>query len=444
MESHWVALTILVVALLFYALLVLVDAALTMASRHEIRRMAENGDRRAGLVNRAQSQRSRWIATAVLLRTLFLLVAGSALIFWATHLQFTLAGQIATLAIAWLLIAALHLGARLLAQIRPLESALRFAWASEIALVLMTPFAFVLSWFSGQLRSSMESDDDSILIANDGTRLLLPSDSEADQIEESEKEMITSILEMDETVVREVMVPRIDMLALEETATIDEAINAIIEAGHSRIPVYEESVDQVIGVLYAKDILRLMHQDRAEESLRSILRPAYFVPLSKNVKTLLAEMRKHRVHIAIVVDEYGGTAGLVTIEDILEEIVGEIQDEYDAAEEVLIQRSGEHGYLINARLDIWSLAKLLDIDIEDEDADTAGGLVFGLLGHVAEPGESAEYQEWRFTVLGVDGRRIDRLRADPLTKHDNDEKAPQPNSTARTTGASMKLSPTEE
>jgi len=443
-ESYWAALIILVVALLFYALLVLVDAAITMASRHEIRRMTESGNRRAGLVNRAQSQRSRWIATAVLLRTLFLLVAGSALIYWATHLQFTLLGQFATLAIAWLLIAALHLGARLLAQAHPLDTVLRLAWASEIALVLMTPFAFALSWFSGQLRSTMESDDDSILIANDGTRLLLPGDGEADQIEESEKEMITSILEMDETVVREVMVPRIDMLALEETATIDEAIDAIISAGHSRIPVYEESVDQVIGVLYAKDILRLMHQDRAEGSLRSILRPAYFVPLSKNVKTLLAEMRKHRVHIAIVVDEYGGTAGLVTIEDILEEIVGEIQDEYDAAEEVLIQRSGEDGYLINARLDIWSLAKLLDIDIEDEDADTAGGLVFGLLGHVAEPGESAEYQGWRFTVLGVDGRRIDRLRADPVAKHEPDEKTPQPNNAARTSGASMKLSPTEE
>jgi CBS domain containing-hemolysin-like protein len=443
-ESHWAALVTLVVSLLFYTLLVLVDAALTQASRHEIRRLAESGNRRATFVNRLQNQRSRWIATAVLLRTLFLLVAGSALIFWATHLQFTLLGQIVTLAIAWLLIAALHLGARLLAQARPLETALRFAWASEAALVLMMPFAFVLSWFSNQLRSSMESDDDSIVIANDGTRLVRPSDSESDQIEESEKEMITSILEMDETVVREVMVPRIDMLALDETSTVDEAISAIIGAGHSRIPVYEESVDQIVGVLYAKDILRLMHSERTEESLRSLLRPAYFVPLSKNVKTLLAEMRKHRVHIAIVVDEYGGTAGLVTIEDILEEIVGEIQDEYDSAEEVLIQRSGEQGYLINARLDIWSLAKLLDIDIEDEDADTAGGLVFGLLGHVAQPGESTEYQGWRFTVLEVDGRRIDRLRADPIAKHQPDEKAPQPNNEARSSGASMKLSPTEE
>lgn len=443
MESHWVALLTLVVTLLLYCILVIVDAALTVASRHEIRRLAETGNRRAALASRAQNQRPRWVATAVLLRTLLLLIAGSALIFWATHLQFSLYGQIVTLAVAWLLIAALHLGARLVAQACPVEMALRLAWASEVALVLMTPFAYLLSWFSGQLRSGIESDDDSIVIATDGTRLVLPADGEGDQIEESEKEMITSILEMDETVVREVMVPRIDMLALDENATLDEAIDAIIGAGHSRIPVYEESVDQIIGVLYAKDILRLMHQERTEESLRSILRPAYFVPLSKNVKTLLAEMRKHRVHIAIVVDEYGGTAGLVTIEDILEEIVGEIQDEYDAAEEVLIQRSGEAGYLINARLDIWSLAKLLDIDIEDEDVDTAGGLVFGLLGHVAEPGESIEYQNWRFTVLGVDGRRIDRLRADPIVKHSDDEDEPQSNA-ARPTSASMKLSPTKE
>lgn len=439
MDSTWAALAVLLVALLFYTLLIIADAAVTMASRNEIRRLAEQGSKRALLLMRMQNLRPRWIATAVLLRTLLLLAAGSALIYWATHLQFGMTGQIGLLVAAWLLIAALHLGARLVAQTHPVETALRFAWVNEVALWLMMPFAFALSWFTRNLRTSIESEDDAIVVANDGTRLLLPSDSESDQIEESEKKMITSILEMDETVTREVMVPRPDMLALDETTTIDEAMDAIISAGHSRIPIYEENVDQIIGVLYAKDLLRIMHQQRTHEPLRTILRPAYFVPLSKNVKTLLSEMRKHRVHIAIVVDEYGGTAGLVTIEDILEEIVGEIQDEYDAVEESLIQRSGETGYLINARLDIWSLAKLLDLDIEDEDSDTAGGLVFGLLGHIAEPGESVEYQGWRFTVLAVDGRRIDRLRAEPVTgKNDSEPSAVQ------TATAPMKLSPSEE
>jgi CBS domain containing-hemolysin-like protein len=141
------------------------------------------------------------------------------------------------------------------------------------------------------------------------------------------------------------------------------------------------------------------------------------VPLSKNVKNLLAEMRKHRVHIAVVVDEYGGTAGLVTIEDILEEIVGEIQDEYDDAEVILVHPEGVDGFLIHGKLDTDSLAKLADLNLEDEDVDTAGGLVLGLLGHVPQPGESVELQGWHFTVLSVDGRRIETIRIEPVTTH---------------------------
>lgn len=443
MASQWAAVTVLVVALLVYLMVVLADAAQALASKSEVRRLAEQGGKRAALVQRAHVQHGRWIATALLLRIGSLLLAGSALVYFATHMGISLAGEIVVSAIVWLVIGAAHLWVRLLAQKEPLKTALRAAWIIEAALVLMTPFALLLRWFTNQVRSTVESEEDTILIANDGTRLLLPNDGESQPMEESEKEMITSILEMDETVVREVMVPRPAMVAIEASATLDEALDAIIGAGHSRIPIYEESIDQVLGVLYAKDILSFLREGRGSDPLASLLRPAYFVPLSKNVKTLLAEMRKHRVHIAIVVDEYGGTAGLVTIEDILEEIVGEIQDEYDAVEEVLIQRTGEASYIINARIDIYSLAKLLDIDIEDEDADTAGGLVFGLLGHIAEVGDVVAVQGWRFTVLAVDGRRIDSLRADPIEPPSDEEEQPRAKA-ARTNGTSLKLSPTEE
>lgn len=224
--------------------------------------------------------------------------------------------------------------------------------------------------------------------------------------------MIASILEMDDTAAREVMVPRMDMVSLNVETTLTDALDVIMEVGHSRIPVYEDNVDRIVGILYAKDLLHCYRENRNDASLRTLVRPAYFVPLSKKVNVLLRDMQKHRVHIAMVVDEYGGTAGLVTIEDILEEIVGDIQDEYDMGEENYVEVVGPDSYLLNSRLDLYSLAKLLDIELADEDADTLGGLIYSTLGHVPAQGETVELAHWRFTVLGIEGNRIDQVRAD--------------------------------
>jgi CBS domain containing-hemolysin-like protein len=231
---------------------------------------------------------------------------------------------------------------------------------------------------------------------------------------DSEKQMIASILEMDETVAREVMVPRMDIVALNVETSLRDALAVIIEAGHSRVPVYEENTDRIVGLLYAKDLLKCFQEDRSDIPIRSLLRPAYFVPASKKVNTLLREMQRDRIHIAVVVDEYGGTAGLVTIEDILEEIVGEIQDEYDQEAEIYVQALGPDTYLLNARFDIYSLAKLLDAELPEEDADTLGGMIYSVLGHVPEQGESVAVGGWRFTVLELEGRRIEQVRAEPV------------------------------
>jgi len=214
------------------------------------------------------------------------------------------------------------------------------------------------------------------------------------------------------------MVPRIDMVAIDVELSLEEALDVIMAAGHSRIPVYETHVDHIIGILYAKDLLKCYRDNRADAPIRTLLRPAYFVPVSKKVNTLLKEMQKQRVHIALVVDEYGGTAGLVTIEDIIEEIVGDIQDEYDHEEDVYVQALGADVYSLNSRLDVYSLSKLLDIEVPDEDADTLGGLIYSRLGHVPEQGEAVEWLNWRFTVLALDGQRIDQVRAELIAKPD--------------------------
>jgi CBS domain containing-hemolysin-like protein len=249
---------------------------------------------------------------------------------------------------------------------------------------------------------------------------LISAAEEEEPIEESEKQMIASILEMDETVAREVMVPRIDMVALSVETSLREALAVIIEAGHSRIPVYEENIDQIVGFLYAKDILKTFETNQVDVLTRTLLRPPYLVPVSKKVNTLLREMQRDRVHIAMVVDEYGGIAGLVTIEDILEEIVGEIQDEYDEDEETYVQVLEPNRYLLNARLDLYSLAKLLDTELPEEDADTLGGLIYSELGHVPVPGEMVEVGGWRFTVLSLEGRRIEEVRAEALNLQEDD------------------------
>ncbi len=214
------------------------------------------------------------------------------------------------------------------------------------------------------------------------------------------------------------MVPRIDVVSLDVNTPLRDALDVVIEAGHSRLPVYEGNIDHIAGFLYAKDLLRCFQENRDDMPISTLLRPVHYVPETKKVNALMREMQKRRVHVAMVVDEYGGTAGLVTIEDLIEEIVGEIQDEYDEEEDIFVQALEGDSYLINARYDLYSLSKLLDIDLSDEDADTLGGLIYSRLGHVPDQGESVEFSGWRFTVLSLDGRRIDQVRAEPIGSAD--------------------------
>jgi CBS domain containing-hemolysin-like protein len=269
-----------------------------------------------------------------------------------------------------------------------------------------------VGWPTGDQEAS--DSVDSALLSDDNFRRLINGDEEP--IKEREKEMIASILEMNETVAREVMVPRIDMIALNVETRLHEALAVIIEAGHSRIPVYEENIDQIVGFLYAKDVLRALANGQTDVAIRTLLRPPYLVPMSKKVNTLLREMQRDRVHIAMVVDEYGGIAGLVTIEDILEEIVGEIQDEYDAEEETFVRMLEPNRYVLNARLDLYTLARLLETELPEEDADTLGGLIYSELGHVPVVGESMEVAGWRFSVLSLEGRRIEEVRAEVVDR----------------------------
>ena len=236
-------------------------------------------------------------------------------------------------------------------------------------------------------------------------RAMAEAASEEDAIEEEEKELIHSIFEFGDTLVREVMVPRPDMVSAPMTASLRDVLDLVLKHGYSRIPIYKETVDDIVGIAYAKDLLRHLYAGKEDVALDTILREAYFVPDSKKVSDLLREMQARRVHIAVVLDEYGSTAGLVTIEDLLEEIVGEIADEYDR-EEPEIEPLGDGRYRASGRAAIDDVNDLLEVDLPHDEWDTVAGLMYGLLGAVPTQGERVRYEDLEFTAERVQGRRI--------------------------------------
>jgi CBS domain containing-hemolysin-like protein len=231
---------------------------------------------------------------------------------------------------------------------------------------------------------------------------------EEEEIEGEERELIHSVFEFGDTVVREVMVPRTDMVAMDAEAQLEQALETIVKAGYSRIPIYEGDTDNIIGVLYAKDLLRQSSEQRRGKTVVSLGRAPLFVPEQKKVAELLREMQQQRIHMAIVVDEYGGTAGLVTIEDLIEEIVGEIVDEYDQ-EEPLVEPIDDRTMRVDAKMPIDEVNELLGVELPHDEWDTVGGLVFGLTGRVPAVGELVRFDSIEFRTERVTGRRIQKV-----------------------------------
>jgi CBS domain containing-hemolysin-like protein len=252
-------------------------------------------------------------------------------------------------------------------------------------------------------------------VIEDELHELMEASEEEGLINEDESEMIRAIFALGETVVREVMVPRTDMACIPEDATTEELIATIIGCGHSRIPVYEGTVDNITGVLYAKDLLKFWGESSASLDINKVARQPFYIPETKKLEELLQEFKKRRVHIAIVIDEYGGTSGLITIEDLLEQIVGDIQDEYDIEEE-LIQLQPDGTTVVDARLPIEEFEQFFDVTVEREKFDTVGGLIFFLLGRIPRNGDKVACSGILLTVLSAGERRIGKLRAEKISE----------------------------
>lgn len=238
---------------------------------------------------------------------------------------------------------------------------------------------------------------------------LIDESEEQGIINEDEGDMLHSIFEFGETIVREIMIPRTEMVSCSHDATFQQVLDTIIESGHSRVPVFEGTHDKITGFIYAKDLLRHWGQDVDTKCIDKVIRPPYFIPESKKIESLLQDFKTKRVHIAIVVDEYGGTSGLVTIEDLLEEIVGEIQDEYDTDEALLIEEP-DGSLLVDARLGIDELEEYFDIEIHQDKFDTVGGYLTHLFDQVPDVGDYIIDAELHMTVVESDDRKIHKIR----------------------------------
>jgi len=249
---------------------------------------------------------------------------------------------------------------------------------------------------------------------------LVEASEEEGLINEEESGMIRAIFALGETVVREVMIPRTAMACVSADASVDDLLATINGCGHSRIPVFEGTVDNITGVLYAKDLLKFWGEDSPELDVRKIARPPFYVPESKNLEELLSEFKKRRVHIAIVIDEYGGTSGLITIEDLLEQIVGDIQDEHDIEEE-LLQPEPDGSAVVDAMLPIEDFEEYFNVVVEREKFDTVGGLIFYLLGRIPRIGDTALVEGVLLTVLSVGQRRIGKIRAERKGEEQSEE-----------------------
>jgi CBS domain containing-hemolysin-like protein len=261
---------------------------------------------------------------------------------------------------------------------------------------------FIIKLFGGDIQRTK------VLVSEEEIKTLVDVGEEAGIIERDEREMINSIFEIGDIEVTEVMVPRIDMIYLEEESTLEEALNVVMEYGYSRIPVIKDTIDNVVGILYAKDLLIYSKKNPSDFEILKLIRGAYYEPESKKVSDLLKEMQKEKTHMAIILDEYGGTLGLVTIEDILEEIVGDILDEYDNEIE-FIEHLEENALIVNAKASIEEINEILAVNLPEEEYESIGGFVFNLLGRVPVKGDEMKLGDIKIKVLNVQNRRIKQL-----------------------------------
>lgn len=407
----WGKLALLLLSALLVAVTSASHVALAMVNRGRLRHLAAEGVAYArSLLALAEDANHVEPSLAAANATALVLAGGVGAVVLAEQLaQFPVAmyaaGAIGLLVALWL-----QLILRAIGSSRP-EGTLRFllwptrllSWLFRPLVVLIETLARPVMLREAHLRPGFVCTTDEEL------RMIVGAVEEEGALEEEERDMIQGIFELGERTAREIMIPRVDMVAVDADAPLRQVLERIKARGHSRVPIYEETIDNIVGIVYAKDLLRHMEDGSLDEPARTLARSPHFIPESKKVDELLHEMQQDKVHMAIVLDEYGGTAGLVTIEDLLEEIVGEIQDEYDY-EEKAVEKLSDQEAIFDARVSIHDVNEILGVSLANGEYDTVGGLVYDRLGKIPVVGDELHLDALSLTVLSTVGKRIKKVR----------------------------------
>lgn len=417
LASHWTnsdtVLVVVVIALVsFSAFLAYAETALIRTSRVRAAAMVEKRLKGAPLLQKLVDDPPAFL-NPILLLTLICQLVAATLVGVISENEFGGVGVAVAAVIEVVIIFTLGEALPKNLSVRNSDRAALKSAGVVAVLVRLPPIRVLSAFVMGISRLLTPGGDEPPPVVSE-EELLAMADAavEGEVIETAERELIHSVISFGDKVAREIMIPRPDMVAISSTATLGEALETIMEAGFSRIPVYEKSVDNVMGIVFAKDLLGVERRGHSLVPVTTLTRGAHFVPETKSATELLKEMRGGRFHMAIVIDEYGSTAGLVTLEDLIEELVGDISDEYDNGDPDILAL-GEGGYEVSGSYGMDNLSELLDIELPDGDWDSIAGMIIGILGHLPEAGEEVEVDGYRFVVENVTARRIEVVKVLP-------------------------------
>ncbi len=409
---------VIIAGLVIAAFAAAAETSLTSVSRIRMRSLAEDGNKRARTVTRLHADPNGYLSTILTLNTVAVIVVSTATALLIGSYLRSVPQAVGTVVLSIIVL--------IFCEIAPKSLALRFnervalALAAPVQLLtrLLRPLVGGLSALSRFIVRAATRGHSvrGPFVTEEELKLLLYVGEQEGIVEQEEREMIHGILEMTDKTVREVMVPRVDVVAAEATDSIADVIKVIIEYGYSRIPIYEDNIDNIVGVVYAKDLLRHGVVGDDQRPLKMVAREPYYTPEAKHVGELLRDMKERKIHIAVVVDEHGGTDGIVTFEDLIEEIVGPIRDEYDMREVEELQIVSDHEVVVSARFPVDDLKEALDLEVPDVEADTVGGLVYEQLGEIPKIGATIQLGNATLTVEAIRRQGIQSVRiTSPVT-----------------------------
>jgi putative hemolysin len=416
MDPGPISFLVIIVCIIFIALLSSSEVAFISLNRIRLRNLIEKGNAKAEIAQRIRKEHDRLFSAVILSGNLFTILATSV----GTAISISLLGEdvgviAATIAMTILTVVFGELAPKTFAVTHAEKISLAMARPMEIYIKIISPLvtAFntmsnaIIRIFGGEVVPAPQ------LMTEDEMKAMINIGEEEGAIEKEEQEMLHNVFAFGDKKVTEAMVPRTEMVTISKDAVVGDALSLVSEEGYSRYPVIKETVDNVTGLLYIKDIIRKMATEEVppNTAIKNFIRDAYYIPESKMVTTMLDDMQKNKFQIAIVVDEHGGTAGLITLEDIVEEIVGGLQDEFEAIEaEKEVEILDERTFVVTGSTGIDEINELVSIELESEEFHTIGGFLFGLFGHLPKVGEQLKYHNLRFLILEMEGKKIEKLK----------------------------------